>query len=309
MPETVHQVTVAGDVALSVGRWAAPEVVEAVQVLVPVVLVHGLASNRRLWDGVAPALARAGHQVATLDLRGHGSSDKPDTGYDFATMTDDLVAVADALGFDHPLVVGQSMGAELAVELAWRFPDRAAGVACIDGGWFDLQARFPDWEDCLAALRPPSTTGRALADIEAMVRSRHPDWPEAGIAGTLACFEHRSDATVAPLLTEQRHLALLRALWERRPSTRYPGVSAPVLLVPARPASGLSPQREQVEAACRALAQVQVRWMVGDHDLHAQHPAAVAAVVHHWAAAELPPRSAGPELAPVEPSRPSKEGS
>ena len=40
----------------------------------PVLLVHGLSSNARLWDGVSEHLAAAGHPVVAVDLRGHGAS-------------------------------------------------------------------------------------------------------------------------------------------------------------------------------------------------------------------------------------------
>src|SRR5947209_8505266 len=50
---------------------------------VPFLLSHGLASNRRLWAGTAARLLELGHPVVTVDLRGHGGSDKPDNGYDF----------------------------------------------------------------------------------------------------------------------------------------------------------------------------------------------------------------------------------
>ncbi|HZZ48199.1 MAG TPA: alpha/beta fold hydrolase, partial [Pseudonocardia sp.] len=40
----------------------------------PVLLVHGMSSNARLWDGVAERLAAAGHPVVAVDLRGHGTS-------------------------------------------------------------------------------------------------------------------------------------------------------------------------------------------------------------------------------------------
>ena len=61
-------------------------------------LVHGLASNARTWDGVARHLNDAGHRVVAVDQRGHGQSDKPDDGFSFEALTADLCALSDALG-------------------------------------------------------------------------------------------------------------------------------------------------------------------------------------------------------------------
>ena len=66
----------------------------------PFLLVHGLASNARLWDGMARRLAEAGRSAVAVDLRGHGRSDKPDAGYDFETIGGDLRALIGALGPD-----------------------------------------------------------------------------------------------------------------------------------------------------------------------------------------------------------------
>src|SRR4029453_16181489 len=55
-----------------------------------VLLLHGLASNARIWDGVGPRLVGAGLRVVALDLRGHGASDQPGSGYDFAIVGRDL---------------------------------------------------------------------------------------------------------------------------------------------------------------------------------------------------------------------------
>lgn len=251
-------------------------------------LVHGLASNLHLWDGVAEALAGDGHAVASVDLRGHGTSAKPDDGYDFTTLTDDLLAVLDAVGFERPVVAGQSMGANVALELAWRFPDRVSGVACIDGGWIELSGRFPDWESCRTALAPPATAGRPLAEVESMVRQYHPHWSEAALQAVLACFERRPDGTVAPWLTRERHFTLLRAMWDHRPSTRYPEVRVPVLLVPAGDGSMAGRARDEVDAAAASLPRGEVHWMEGNHDLHAQHPEAVATLLSSLAASAAP---------------------
>ena len=61
------------------------------------VMVHGLASNARLYDGVAETLAKWGYGSIAIDLRGHGQSSKPSTGYDHATISRDLYAAITAL--------------------------------------------------------------------------------------------------------------------------------------------------------------------------------------------------------------------
>ena len=240
----------------------------------PFVLVHGLASNARMWDGVVDELQAAGHPAATVDLRGHGRSDKPDAGYDMARVADDVAAVVRALGWPRPAVAGQSWGGNVVVELAHRHPALVAGVVGVDGGTIELSRPFPDWEACAAAMRPPPTTGTPLVDLEQMLRRLHPDWPETGIAGMLANWEVRPDGTVAPWLTLERHLLVLRGLWEHRPSSLYASIEVPVLLVPA--SGGFATTDEAVGLLRRG----RVRPLAGDHDLHAQHPAALAQVLH-----------------------------
>ncbi|MCY7373317.1 MAG: alpha/beta fold hydrolase, partial [Spirochaetaceae bacterium] len=59
----------------------------------PFLLVHGLASNARLWDGVAVLLLEAGHEVVAVDLRGHGRSEQVEDGYTTDQAADDLAAL------------------------------------------------------------------------------------------------------------------------------------------------------------------------------------------------------------------------
>src|SRR5436305_1306497 len=80
--------------------------------------------------------------------------------------------------------------------------------------------------------------------------------------------------TVAPWLTLARHLLVLRGLWDHHPSELYASISVPVLLIPA--AGGFSATDEAVGLLPRG----RVHPLTGDHDLHAQHPALVAEVLH-----------------------------
>lgn len=247
----------------------------------PFVLVHGLASNARLWDGVAAALAEEGHRVVAVDQRGHGRSDKPDDGYDFETVCADLATVIESLGLERPVVAGQSWGGQVVVELADRRPELVRGIACVDGGWIDL-SRFATFEDCAAVMSPPRTTGLTFAEIDAMLRGRHPDWPESGIAGALACFEARDDGTVAPWLSFERHLMILRSMWEQRIQEVLARVAVPVLLLPCddgRDPAHAERTRERVAAAESQLAVSRTHWFAAEHDVHAQFPDEVAAVL------------------------------
>ena len=241
-------------------------------------LVHGLASNALLWDGVGRDLARLGHAAAAVDLRGHGRSSKPDTGYDFETVTKDLLAVIADLGWERPVVAGQSWGGNLAVELAWRAPETVAGIAAVDGGTIDLQRHYPQWPDCARALQPPKLAGMPAADLERRIRSVHPDWPADGIAGTMGNFRLRDDGTIEPWLTFDRHMAILRGLWEHHPESRFAEIRVPVLLIPAS-GEGTGWAAERLAAAHRAVGALpngRVVAIAGDHDLHAQYPERIA---------------------------------
>jgi hypothetical protein len=131
-------------------------------------------------------------------------------------------------------------------------------------------------------------TGTRFTDIEAGFRRRHPDWPESGIQGALACFEVRTDGTVAPWLSLVRHLRIVRAMWEQDVASVYAAVGdVPVLLLPCRPGPGsataetgwAAAKATAVTTAEAALAVSRTVWFEAEHDVHAQHPDQVADVL------------------------------
>ena len=247
------------------------------------ILTHGLASNARLWDGVARRLAAAGHLVVTVDQRGHGLSSKPDDGYSVANCADDLALLIDRLALERPAVAGQSRGGNVVLELGHRHPVKVHQVVCVDGGFIDLQTAFPEWEACAEALAPPRLAGTPLDTMRRWLAESASDWPDEGRAGTMANFEVRDDATIAPWLTFERHLMVLRGLWEHRPSLVYPDVRTNVLLIPADTGdvNWTSSKSDAVEGAVGALRHGRAHWYrPAHHDVHAQHPAAVAELLH-----------------------------
>jgi pimeloyl-ACP methyl ester carboxylesterase len=279
------RIQVAEGVELAVDVWT-PEALATTAVPTPpaFLLVHGLASNARMWDGVAEDLVAHGHPVATVDLRGHGRSSKPDGPFDVPTVADDVAVLIDALRLDRPVVAGQSWGGNVVLELAARHPSATRGIVCVDGGWLEPSRAFPDWETCREILSPPPLKGHPFVELEAYVRSARSDWPETAIRGALANFEVREDGTIAPWLTFDRHIAVLRGLWDHHPSERYDGLAVPVLLLPVEgepgDADATRRKHDDIDAAARAIPNVRVCWFTGDHDIHAQRPDEVAAVMH-----------------------------
>ena len=114
----------------------------------PVLLVHGFASDAAItWEGTGwvRALEDAGRSTITLDLRGHGSSDKPVDAASYAPemLGADLVAVLDSAGAEVVDVVAYSMGNRVVSALAELAPDRVRRVVIGGAGPKEL---FASWD-------------------------------------------------------------------------------------------------------------------------------------------------------------------
>lgn len=96
-----------------------------------VVLLHGLASQAHILDLVAPQLSES-LRVIAIDQRGHGLSDKPDAGYDFASITHDLDQLLTVLDIERATLIGHSWGGNVAVQYAVDHPQREWSGT---GGW------------------------------------------------------------------------------------------------------------------------------------------------------------------------------
>jgi pimeloyl-ACP methyl ester carboxylesterase len=96
----------------------------------PIVLIHGLLMNRRMFERLGPVLARRGNRAICLDLLGHGQSDQPDDlrQYSMPLFAEQVVALLDHLGLERAVVGGTSLGANVALELAVRHADRVEGL-------------------------------------------------------------------------------------------------------------------------------------------------------------------------------------
>jgi pimeloyl-ACP methyl ester carboxylesterase len=238
----------------------------------PYLFVHGLSSNARLWEGVAEHLPNPSWAV---DLRSHGESDAPEKGYDTATAAADLVAVIGELQLDRPVVVGQSWGGNIVVQLAAKHPELVGAIGLVDGGWIDLASAFGSWAECEKALRPSEIDGLPASQLRKWMANAHPDWSEAAVEATLANMRLRPDGTIERRLPIDKHMLIVRSMWDEPPAQFLPLITVPVLLLPA-----MGPQEEKasrITSAAELIRRSSIIWYPeSDHDLHAQHPARLA---------------------------------
>lgn len=266
----------------------------------PALLLHGLGSNARIWERVAPALAGGGLAPVALDLRSHGLSDSPEGGYDWPTVSQDLRASVHGLGLSAPILIGHSWGAGLALHLAASgLGDGAtpSGIVLIDGGISQLDdLPGATWERVSEVLAPPPLAGMLRPDLlrrwSDPSRRWRPDPQSLDIA--LANFEVLPDDTVRPRLSREHFMQLLRGLYDFRTYAAFNQVRCPTLVVSARPPeprrleeqAHLLLKDKGIERARQVIGDLQAVWMEDSvHDIPLQRPTELASTILAWAAA------------------------
>ncbi|MGK7908013.1 MAG: alpha/beta fold hydrolase [Synechococcus sp.] len=96
-----------------------------------VLLLHGLADTALVWSSLGEALSVQFHAIAP-DMRGHGNSDKPEDGYDFLSLIQDLEALMDSLGWENAHIVGHSWTGKLIPVWMKHSPSRFRSAVLVD---------------------------------------------------------------------------------------------------------------------------------------------------------------------------------
>ncbi len=97
----------------------------------PIILLHGYAQTSRMWRPLIAELAKT-HTVIAPDLRGFGSSSKPERGYDKKSMAQDVHALVAKLGLQRVGVVGHDIGLMVAYAYAAQYPAEVDRIALMD---------------------------------------------------------------------------------------------------------------------------------------------------------------------------------
>jgi sigma-B regulation protein RsbQ len=186
-----------------------------------IVLVHGWALDRSLWEAQVPRLA-ARHRVVTLDLGGHGESGRQRTQWTMGAFGEDVKAVVDAMGAKDVVLVGHSMGGPVVLEAARRMPERLKGIVLIDT-ILDAEQRTP-----------PDQTEAMVKQLQADYRATATQMSNEYLfaPGTPPAVRERV-LRHATAITPDLSIALLRQAWAYDPLPALREIKAPIRAVNA----------------------------------------------------------------------------
>lgn len=173
----------------------------------PVVLIHGLGLDSRIWDSLAPLLPR--HRVLRIDLRGHGASDTPPQPYAMGAMIRDVERLIDHFALKEAVVLGAGEGGLIAQGLAVKRLDlvralvltgsatRFANPSVWENRLARLRSHGPDLDaECAAHLGPRWRLSPVIDTVRAILDATRPDgW--IGFAAAIATADfYQTTATL-----------------------------------------------------------------------------------------------------------------
>ena len=253
-------------------------------------MIHGLASNRQIWDLVAPLLAKS-NKVVAIDQRGHGLSSKPDHGYDFQTITNDLSLFMDTAKITNPLLIGHSWGGSVALNFAAQNLRQISGICMVDGGLIEISS-LPgnSLKKALVDMAPPLFDGLTETVLRDRISKR--DWGERDEMSikydlaniVMANFQKNSDGTLRPRFQRSSHLQVVEAFWSHKPSSLFSSISCPVLNLPARLNKDRNPRQKLrqnlIDQAKSQISKFDTVWLEESiHDVPIQRPMLVATTI------------------------------
>lgn len=255
-----------------------------------VLLIHGLSATAWAWTPVARRLRRVVRTVA-IDLRGHGLSDAPTSGYRQDQLATDLVAVAEGAGLlpepgSRIVLAGHGYGADVAAWAAVRLAGRCAGLVLVDGGWQDLAAETGmSPEEWLRELDEPPGIFSSMAAYLADRRDFDPaSWDADSEQAARTTVVEVPAGKVVPAIRPHALAASVGAMFSYEPRATLAQVTAPVtaVLAASPDPAGRSARLAELSQARRSAGVPPIRIVdLSDagHNLLRYRPAEVGAAI------------------------------
>ncbi len=209
------------------------------------VLLHGITDSGLCWPRVVKALAGE-YDMILPDARGHGLSEKPETGYAPQDHAADVAGLIRGLGLNRPVLIGHSMGAGVAATVAALYPDLVSGVILEDPPWRpehdegtaeERAARAAEWRKEIIERK-----AMAPAALIAQRKREQPKWADEEFADWIVAKQQ-----VSPEVTQ--YITAARRPWREITAA----IACPVLLITADVAEGAIVTPEVAAEAVRLM--------------------------------------------------------
>jgi len=234
-------ITAADSTSLFVCDWGDPAAP-------PVVFVHAWGLNGDMWGAQVPALIDAGFRPVTYDQRGFGRSGRPRSGYDLDTLADDLAAVVNVLDLRDIILVGHSLGAQVAVRYLTRQPSHKVAGLVLSAPIPPMPRRSDDNPDGVDEAVFEAHRQAMARDIGAFVDATPPAeyfGPAKAISPALADWTRRQIVDTPPHVLMETQKAFSRA--DLR--AELPGIGRPTIIL-----HGSADRSAPLEKAGRPIA-------------------------------------------------------
>lgn len=265
---------------------------------IPLVLLHALGATADTWRLVADHLCSR-HAIFAFDLRGHGQSNCPQSGYDMVTIAEDVIRGMAALGLGKVALVGHGWGARIALALTARHPALVSHLILVDCPHVEPR-HWPDMtRERFVEEQVPQDFYVSRANFIEMMREEMADFWSPDVERIINTYVHDlPDGGVAECLRSEYQRQLRAALWEDRALSYYSKLTCPVLLIPAaaqpQPDGELPENLENADEfaaakgymaqqVARMIPQCSVLWMPDtSHEIQLQHPARLANAITNF---------------------------
>jgi pimeloyl-ACP methyl ester carboxylesterase len=229
------------------------------------VLLTGSGHSAHVYDEFAPKLTGFS-RVLAISRRGYGASSRPASGYDEQRLSDDVLAVIEALRLERPILVGHSMAGGELTTLGRQHPQRLGGLVYLDalGDPKDFPAADPAYMELFRKL-PPEARRPPPTPEEAQSFERYRAWqlrtekfaiPESELR---AQFETNPDGSKGRFKTSRE---IHNAIGDGARKRDYTGIRVPVLAFYDPPGSSPDAGKDEASKAFdRATAAYVDRWI------------------------------------------------
>ncbi|MBT2642893.1 alpha/beta hydrolase [Bacillus sp. ISL-41] len=213
----------------------------------PVILfLHFSGGTLNMWDGILPRFSED-YRIIAPDLRGHGKSDKPLTGYHIVDFAHDVYLLLQALDVQSCHIVGSSMGAEIGLSLAASHPDMVKSIVCegalynefgeyglFDGTAEEITAEKERQRKKLSERRMPEHPSlndfltEAKEPIERMgILNEH------FLSYLKSTAEEQDDGTITSHYRNHVRIEYIEKYWDLQFQDYYKEIKCPVLFMPS----------------------------------------------------------------------------